>query len=269
MGGFLRRPRRVLEAGHTGRAAEHPAHRDGDGRLGRSIRTALPPLECGPKPGDGPHGNRPGWALPLCLAWLLPSPPPSPPSRRIQGLRPPLPPKATPSSAPGSNRSCASTASSATATSAGGPRAALSRRGWESGGSHGPALVPGDPEASRLIRAIHGGNPELAMPRTIPFPLRRSGSSNRGSGWVPDPRRSRNPAPGNPPGGPSNRSSDPDPSRSRAPDRPFRLRLRDDHALPPARADRRTLLRRLMIDLHGILPTRGRRHLRFRSRHGR
>ena len=39
-----------------------------------------------------------------------------------------------------------------------------SRTGWEKGGEGGPAIVPGDPSASLLIRAVSHRNPQLKMP---------------------------------------------------------------------------------------------------------
>ena len=39
-----------------------------------------------------------------------------------------------------------------------------SRPGWELGGDSGPAIVPGDPEASRLIQAVRWKDPSLQMP---------------------------------------------------------------------------------------------------------
>ncbi|MEJ7591868.1 MAG: DUF1549 domain-containing protein [Planctomycetaceae bacterium] len=38
------------------------------------------------------------------------------------------------------------------------------RSGWETGGSRGPAIVPGDVDSSLLIRAIRHADPELQMP---------------------------------------------------------------------------------------------------------
>lgn len=38
------------------------------------------------------------------------------------------------------------------------------RAGWEKGGDRGPAIVPGDPSSSLLIRAVTGRDEELAMP---------------------------------------------------------------------------------------------------------
>ena len=39
-----------------------------------------------------------------------------------------------------------------------------SREGWEAGGKSGPAIIPGDPDGSPLIRAIRQEGPELPMP---------------------------------------------------------------------------------------------------------
>src|SRR5690606_36468203 len=39
-----------------------------------------------------------------------------------------------------------------------------SRPGWTEGGEHGPAIVPGDVEASLLIRAVRYADPDLQMP---------------------------------------------------------------------------------------------------------
>ena len=36
--------------------------------------------------------------------------------------------------------------------------------GWEKGGDTGPAIVPGDPEKSLLIKAVRYTDPDLKMP---------------------------------------------------------------------------------------------------------
>src|SRR5262249_22610653 len=36
--------------------------------------------------------------------------------------------------------------------------------GWEKGGDSGPAIVPGDPEKSLLIKAVRYSDPDLQMP---------------------------------------------------------------------------------------------------------
>ncbi|MCA9265850.1 MAG: hypothetical protein KDA60_18435, partial [Planctomycetales bacterium] len=38
------------------------------------------------------------------------------------------------------------------------------RDGWVKGGDSGPAIVPGDPESSLLIRAVRWADPNLQMP---------------------------------------------------------------------------------------------------------
>ncbi len=38
------------------------------------------------------------------------------------------------------------------------------KSGWERGGERGPAIVPGNPADSLLIRAVSGSDPELSMP---------------------------------------------------------------------------------------------------------
>ena len=47
-----------------------------------------------------------------------------------------------------------------------------SRAGWAVGGDSGPALVPGDPDASRLIRAIRYEDADLLMPPRAKLPER-------------------------------------------------------------------------------------------------
>ena len=39
-----------------------------------------------------------------------------------------------------------------------------SRDGWKAGGISGPAIVPGDPDASLLIEAVRGTDPGFLMP---------------------------------------------------------------------------------------------------------
>ncbi len=43
------------------------------------------------------------------------------------------------------------------------------RTGWETGGDNGPAVVPGDVEASLLIRAVRYTDPDLQMPPDNPL----------------------------------------------------------------------------------------------------
>ncbi len=45
-----------------------------------------------------------------------------------------------------------------------------SRSGWKEGGGRGPAVIPGDPDRSRLIQAVRREDPETAMPPKSPLP---------------------------------------------------------------------------------------------------
>ncbi len=38
------------------------------------------------------------------------------------------------------------------------------KSGWEVGGDHGPAIVPGDLAKSHLVEAVRYQNPEMEMP---------------------------------------------------------------------------------------------------------
>ena len=64
-----------------------------------------------------------------------------------------------------------------------------SRSGWVNGGKSGAALVPGQPEASRLIQAIRRGDPDTAMPPKNPL---SAGEIQLLEEWIrggaPDPR---------------------------------------------------------------------------------
>ena len=64
-----------------------------------------------------------------------------------------------------------------------------SRAGWAQGGDQGPAVVPGDLDASLLIRAVRYTDPDLRMPPDRPLPKEAVARLER---WVkmgaPDPR---------------------------------------------------------------------------------
>ena len=38
------------------------------------------------------------------------------------------------------------------------------REGWQKGGENGPAIVPGDPAKSLLLKAVRYDDPDLQMP---------------------------------------------------------------------------------------------------------
>ena len=64
-----------------------------------------------------------------------------------------------------------------------------SRAGWAQGGDQGPAVIPGDLDASLLIRAVRYTDPDLRMPPDRPLPKEAVARLEQ---WVkmgaPDPR---------------------------------------------------------------------------------
>ncbi len=136
-----------------------------------------------------------------------------------------------------------------------------SRSGWSEGGASGPALVPGKPEESLLIKAVRRLDDDTAMPPKKPLP---EAEVVLLSEWVkrgaPDPRAPKLGAK------PSNDwwslDSLPRPEVSRtalggeAPsiDGFIRAKLKDKGLAMSAEADRATLIRRLYFDLHGLAP---------------
>ncbi|MBL9144093.1 MAG: PSD1 domain-containing protein [Verrucomicrobiaceae bacterium] len=64
-----------------------------------------------------------------------------------------------------------------------------SRSGWQTGGDGGPAIVPGEPEESRMIKAVLYTNPDLEMPPKAKLPQNEIAVLEE---WVkrgaPDPR---------------------------------------------------------------------------------
>ena len=145
-----------------------------------------------------------------------------------------------------------------------------SKQGWQKGGENGAALVPGDPDASRLIQAVRRKDEELQMPPKHPLSADDVAALER---WVrmgaPDPRIEppakaalkapsvaegrkhwafqpvRLPVPPRLPGDNWSRSDL---------DRFVLERLSNVGLKPSVEADRRTLLRRATFDLLGLPP---------------
>jgi len=134
-----------------------------------------------------------------------------------------------------------------------------SRSGWEQGGDVGPAVVPGKPEESLLIRMVRWSDDEHQMPPKEKLPAAEIALLEE---WVkrgaPDPRVTEE------------QPSDldwwslkplvapplPEVAGVDHPvDRFIRARLAERKLTPSPEADRRTLIRRVMFDLHGLPPT--------------
>jgi hypothetical protein len=135
-----------------------------------------------------------------------------------------------------------------------------SRSGWEQGGDSGPALTAGKPEESLLIRMVRWADTEHQMPPREKLPEEKVRLLED---WVrqgaPDPRVADNKRPTSLdwwslkplvvpelPGGAV---------ESHPVDRFVRARLEDRKLKPSPEADRRTLIRRVYFDLHGLPPT--------------
>ena len=150
-----------------------------------------------------------------------------------------------------------------------------SRAGWQRGGESGPAVIPGDPDASPLLRAVRHADPKRAMPKGKPK-LDDAVIADLAK-WVqmgaPDPRDAEPAlAPATPkPTGITDeqrkfwsfqpvRRTDPPAVRDAAWPRNgidnFVLAKLEPKGLPPSGdADRLRLLRRLTFDLTGLPPT--------------
>jgi len=138
------------------------------------------------------------------------------------------------------------------------------RAGLLRGGDEGPAIVPGDPERSRLIRAIRYADEDFRMPPKGRLTAEQVADFEA---WVkrgaPDPRTGTTPAPVRPDRHwafqPPRDPAVPDVKRRDWPKTPidrFILARLEERGLRPAPpADRRTLLRRATFDLTGLPPT--------------
>jgi len=148
-----------------------------------------------------------------------------------------------------------------------------SRPGWAKGGEQGPAVIPGNPDASLLIRAVRYTDADLRMPPDKPLPKE---AVARFEQWVklgaPDPRQGQAPEKGH-----EGNPSDPIAGRAhwafrplshypppavhsfdwpRSPIDSFILAKLEAADLQPAPdADRPTLLRRIHFQLVGLPPT--------------
>ena len=131
-----------------------------------------------------------------------------------------------------------------------------SRSGWEAGGEQGAVIVPGQPEKSLLVKAVRRIDPDFKMPPKKPLPENEAALLEE---WVkrgaPDPRE--------PPtkGGGDWWSLKPI-ARPIVPagyanpiDAFINAKLQAEKIPAQPEADRRSLIRRLYFDLHGLPPT--------------
>ena len=132
-----------------------------------------------------------------------------------------------------------------------------SRSGWEQGGDSGPAIVPGKPDQSLLIEMVRWVDEDYQMPPKKKLPAEEIALleewAKRGA---PDLRTlqveksdplnwwSLQPL-----------SKPPVPEGSHPIDAFIHAKLTKKGLQPSPEADRRTLIRRLFFDLHGMLPT--------------
>lgn len=149
-----------------------------------------------------------------------------------------------------------------------------SRAGWGEGGDQGPAVIPGDLDASLLIRAVRYTDLDLRMPPDRPLSKEAVTRLER---WVkmgaPDPReglahkQESLDHPSDPIAGrehwafrPLTKHRPPAVASSNWPRSPIDFfileKLEADHLRPAGDADRRTLLRRIHFQLIGLPPTR-------------
>jgi len=137
-----------------------------------------------------------------------------------------------------------------------------SRSGWVKGGKRGAAIVPGKPEESLLIKAVHRDDPNLKMP---PDEKLTAANIELLAEWIqrgaPDPRTAQqtNESDGDPLDWWSLRSLQrpdvPGPAGSHPIDAFVRQQLEQHQLTPAPQADRWTLIRRVTFDLHGLPPT--------------
>ena len=143
------------------------------------------------------------------------------------------------------------------------------KAGWQKGGEHGPAIVPGDPERSRLILAVRRADKDFQMPPKRSLAAEEIAALEQ---WVklgaPDPREGITVAKTGvdmaagrkhwafqpltkpqPPSLPANSAS------AQPLDRFVLARLHQQGLAPNPPADARTLLRRMTFDLTGLPPT--------------
>ncbi|WP_339729483.1 PSD1 and planctomycete cytochrome C domain-containing protein [uncultured Gimesia sp.] len=132
--------------------------------------------------------------------------------------------------------------------------------GWKNGGARGAAIVPGDPNGSLLIKAVLHSDPDLKMPEEKltekeiailvqwvkqgahdPRTTKPTVDHTNATDWWSLKPLARPTLPGN--------------GKENPIDVFIHARLQSEGLEPSPEADRRTLIRRVMYDLHGLHPT--------------
>ena len=133
-----------------------------------------------------------------------------------------------------------------------------SKSGWQQGGDHGAALVPGKPEDSLLIKAVHYEDPDLQMPPKSQLSAAEIGLLEQ---WIKqgahDPRES-------PIAVAKKKGVNIEEALKHWAFQPLQTgttkatleHLLSDRLVSPVEADRHTLLRRASFDLTGLPPAR-------------
>ena len=137
-----------------------------------------------------------------------------------------------------------------------------SKTGWTEGGEHGPALIPGDPAQSLILRRVRGSDAEHQMPPREKLPDTAIALLEE---WIkrgaPDPRTG--PVPAAPAAGwwslkpltPPPLPNPPGYAPAHPIDRFIQASLAAASLVPSRPADPRTLIRRVSINLTGLPPT--------------
>ncbi|WP_417377972.1 PSD1 and planctomycete cytochrome C domain-containing protein [Gimesia sp.] len=132
--------------------------------------------------------------------------------------------------------------------------------GWKTGGTRGPAVIPGQPDQSLLIKVIQHTDPELQMPEAKMSQVEIAILVRWVRQGAVDPRNTK-PVSKNADATdwwslePLQRPDVPAMQAGNSIDAFIQARLKTEGMTASPPADRRTLIRRLTFDLHGLQPT--------------
>jgi hypothetical protein len=137
-----------------------------------------------------------------------------------------------------------------------------SRSGWAEGGDNGPVVIPGDLEKSMLVRAVRHTDPDLKMPKEKLPDAEIAVLEEWVKRGAPDPREKASPSIAKDdnwwslrPLPPMTEIRNPKSEIRNPIDGFIRAKLEEKQLAPSPEADRRTLIRRVYVDLTGLPPT--------------